>query len=43
MELINFTYCDIEPDQVYDVLNGKKLALYYNDYLYMVKFPKDNL
>ncbi len=41
MELINFTYCDIEPDQVYDGLNGKKLALYYNDDLYMVKFPKD--
>lgn len=41
MDLINFTYCDIEYAQAYDGLNGKKLALYYNDDLYMIKFPKD--
>ncbi len=39
--MIDFTKCEIEYKKVYDGLNGTKLAIYYNDDLYMLKFPKD--
>lgn len=42
MGMVDFSACEIEYTKFYDGLNGKKLALYYNDELYMLKFPKEN-
>lgn len=40
--MIDFTYCQEEHRKYYDGLNGKKKAIYYNDELYMLKFPKES-
>ncbi len=40
--MIDFTNCQIEQMKFYDGLNGKKIAIYYQDELYMLKFPKEN-
>lgn len=40
-DVIDFSNCIIEYTKLYDGLNGKKIAVYYNDELYMLKFPKD--
>lgn len=40
--MIDFTDCEIEYTKFYDGLNGKKLAIYFNDELYMLKFPKES-
>lgn len=37
---IDFTNCKTAK-KYYDGLNGNKLAIYYNDELYMLKFPKE--
>ena len=39
--LIDFSDCEIEHTKVYDGLNGKKLSIYYENEMYMLKFPKD--
>lgn len=38
--MIDFTDCKIEHKKYYDGFNGKKLSIYYNDELYMLKFSK---
>ncbi|PSM51308.1 hypothetical protein CBLAS_1040 [Campylobacter blaseri] len=40
--MIDFSDCTIKYTKIYDGLNGKKLAIFYKDELYMLKFPKDN-
>ncbi|WP_416861245.1 HipA domain-containing protein [Helicobacter ganmani] len=40
--MIDFTQCTIEPTKFYDGLNGNKLAIYYENELYMLKFPKES-
>ena len=40
--MIDFTYCQEEYKKYYDGLNGKKKSIYYNNKLYMLKFPKEN-
>ena len=40
--MIDFTHCQEEYRKYYDGLNGKKKAIYYNDELYMLKFPKES-
>ncbi|WP_086243874.1 HipA domain-containing protein [Campylobacter devanensis] len=39
--MIDFTNCKVKHTKFYDGLNGEKLAIYFNDELYMLKFPKD--
>ena len=36
-EMIDFTQCTIEPTKFYDGLNGNKLAIYYENELYILK------
>ena len=40
--MIDFTQCTIEPTKFYDGLNGNKLAIYYENELYMLKFPNES-
>lgn len=40
--MIDFTQCTIELTKFYDGLNGNKLAIYYENELYMLKFPKES-
>lgn len=40
--MIDFTNCENEYRKYYDGLNGKKKAIYYENELYMLKFPKEN-
>ena len=40
--MIDFTNCKEEYKKYYDGLNGKKKSIYYNDELYMLKFPKES-
>lgn len=40
--MIDFTQCTIESTKFYDGLNGNKLAIYYENELYMLKFPKES-
>lgn len=37
--MIDFTSCPIVPSRVYNGANGNKIAVKYNDTIYMLKFP----
>lgn len=37
--MIDFTSCPIIPSRVYNGANGNKIAVKYNDTIYMLKFP----
>lgn len=39
--MIDFSDSKIEPQKLYDGLNGNKIAIFYKEELYMLKFPKD--
>ena len=36
---MDFTNCSIVPGRAYNGANGSKIAIYYDDSVYMLKFP----